>query len=122
MREEGNVGRGAAMAGALATFFGAISASASPEDLFGYGARTSAMGATGTAHASGYEAAWHNPALASGVRAPKLTLGAVGGLLRLDARGAGVPSAEAPAPVKGAVIGAEMPLPLGGILAHRVGL
>ena len=61
-------------------------AAASPEDIFGYGARTSAMGATGTAFAGGYESAWHNPALASDVRAPKLTLGYTGGLFRLDLR------------------------------------
>ena len=80
----------AALAFALATL-AASTASASPEDLFGYGARSSAMGSTGTAFAGGYESAWHNPALASDVGRPKLTLGYTGGLLRLDARGDGLP-------------------------------
>jgi hypothetical protein len=114
--------RGAAVAGAFAAVLGATSASASPEDLLGYGARTSAMGATGTAHATGYEAAWHNPALASGVRAPKLTLGYTGGVLRLDAHGEGLPGRTSSAPVTGTTIGAEVPVPLGGRLAHRVGI
>jgi hypothetical protein len=116
----------ARVATALALAFASTSAptpaAASPEDLFGYGARTSAMGATGTAFAGGYESAWHNPALSSDVHAPKLTLGYMGGLLRLDARGAGLPGRTAAAPVKGTVIGAEIPIPFGGRLSDRVGL
>ncbi len=110
------------MAGALATVLVASSADASPEDLFGYGARTSALGATGTAHATGYEAAWHNPGLASVVRGPKLTLGYTGGVFRLDARGDGLPGRTSAAPVRGTIIGAEIPVPLGGRLAHRLGI
>ncbi len=98
------------------------SAAASPEDLFGYGARTSAMGATGTAFAGGYESAWHNPALASDVGRAKLTLGYTGGLLRLDARGDGLPGRTGSTPITGTTIGAELPLPLGGVLAHRIGI
>ena len=97
-------------------------ASASPEDLFGYGARTSAMGATGTAHAEGYETAWHNPALASGIRAPKLTLGYSGGVLRLDASGQGLPGRTSNDPITGTTIGAEIPIPLGGVLRQRIGI
>jgi hypothetical protein len=110
------------VAGLLATTLFAGFASASPEDLFGYGGRTSAMGATGTAHATGYEAAWHNPALVSVVRAPKLTLGYTGGVLRLDAQGEGLPGRTSSAPIRGTTIGAEIPVPLGGRLAHRVGI
>jgi long-chain fatty acid transport protein len=116
------VAAGASALIAAALTFATSPASASPEDLFGYGARTSAMGATGTAHASGYEAAWHNPALASSVRGPKLTLGYVGGVMRLDAQGDGLPGRTSTSPVKGTVIGAEIPLPLGGKLAHRIGI
>jgi hypothetical protein len=114
-------GRFAAAFVALAASLGAGPAHASPEDLFGYGARTSAMGATGVAHATGYETGWHNPALASETRANKLTLGYLGGLFRLDARQGGVSSPVSPAPVKGALIGAALPIPLGGVLADRVG-
>ena len=116
--------RAAALAFALATLatLAASTASASPEDLFGYGARSSAMGSTGTAFAGGYESAWHNPALASDVGRPKLTLGYTGGLLRLDARGNGLPGRTGSTPIAGTTIGAELPLPLGGALAHRVGI
>jgi hypothetical protein len=100
----------------------AANASASPEDIFGYGARSSAMGSTGTAYAGGYESAWHNPALASDVGRAKLTLGYTGGLLRLDARGDGLPGRTGSTPIAGTTIGAEVPLPLGGVLAHRVGI
>ena len=97
-------------------------AHASPEDLFGYGARTSAMGATGTAFAGGYESAWHNPALASDVRVAKLTLGYTGGVLRLDAKGDGLPGRTSSQAVTGTTIGAEIPLPLGGVFTRRIGL
>ncbi len=110
------------MLGVGASLLAARGAAASPEDLFGYGARTSAMGATGTAHSTGYEAAWHNPALSSVVRVPKLTLGYTGGVLRLDAQGDGLPGRISTAPVKGTTIGAEIPVPLGGRFAQRVGL
>ena len=115
-RHAGALLAGVAIAGVSAR------ASASPEDLFGYGARTSAMGATGTAHAEGYETAWHNPALASGIRAPKLTLGFTGGVLRLGAEGEGLPGRTSTDPFTGTTIGAEIPIPLGGVLRHRLGV
>src|SRR5687768_9302135 len=108
---------GAALSAALVLGIEGREAHASPEDLFGYGGRTSAMGATGTAHATGYETAWHNPALAANTRANKLTLGYIGGVLRLDAVGDRLPGRVSVAPVKGFVIGAEIPVPLGGKLA-----
>lgn len=116
--------RGLALALPLALSLALLSstAAASPEDLFGYGARTSAMGATGTAFAGGYESAWHNPALASDVGRAKLTLGYTGGLLRLDARGDGLPGRTGSTPIAGTTIGAELPVPMGGVLAHRVGI
>ena len=92
-------------------------AGASPEDLFGYGARTNAMGATGTAHASDGEAAWHNPALASGIRSNHLVLGYVAGLQDWLAGDVawyretrryivpGGPGWSAPAPAKAAALG-----------------
>jgi hypothetical protein len=97
-------------------------AKASPEDLFGYGGRTSAMGATGTAHAEGYESAWHNPALASTIRNNKLTLGYGGAVFALDAVGAGLPGRVSTQPAKGLFIGADIPLPLGGKLRDRLGI
>ncbi len=95
---------------------------ASPEDLFGYGSRTSAMGATGTAHAVGYESAWHNPALAHAIRENKLTLGYGGAVFALDAVGPGLRSRVPTVPAKGFFIGGELPLPFGGRLRDRVGI
>ncbi len=62
---------------------------ASPEDIFGYGPRGAAMGATGAASAEGFEAAYSNPALLSSVRRNKLTLGYLGATFGLDAEVAG---------------------------------
>jgi long-chain fatty acid transport protein len=90
---------------------------ASPEDLFGYGGRTSAMGATGAAHAIGYESAGHNPALASTIRENKLSLGYGGGTFALEAGG----RVSTPA-AKGIFAGAALPLPFGGTLADRIGV
>lgn len=112
----------AAGAALVAATLAAGPATASPEDLFGYGGRTSAMGATGTAHATGYETAYANPALASTVRRNKLTLGYSGAVFRVDARGAGLPGRVSVDPAKGILIGAELPVPLGGKLADRVGV
>jgi hypothetical protein len=106
----------------LASAVASRPADASPEDLFGYGARSSAMGATGTAHATGYESAWHNPALGSASRAPKLTLGWLGATFGLDAQGAGLPGRVSTSPAKGTLIGAELPIPFGGHLRDRVGV
>jgi long-chain fatty acid transport protein len=86
---------------------------ASPEDLFGYGARTNAMGATGTAHATDGEAAWHNPALASRIRKSALTIGWQDAVYALPV------DAEA---ARGALVGAGIPIPFGGALHDRVGL
>lgn len=97
-------------------------AAASPEDLFGYGTRTSAMGATGTAHAVGYEAAWHNPALASTIRENKLTLGYGGAVFALDAVGPGLPGRVPTSPATGFFIGGDLPVPFGGRLRDRVGI
>lgn len=107
-----------AIAGSLASG----SAHASPEDMLGYGARTSAMGSTGIAHAAGYETSWHNPALSSNVHTPKLTLGYTGAIFRLDATGVGLPGRASVGPATGTTIGAELPIPLGGVFRHRLGL
>ena len=107
---------------AVGSLLVATTAHASPEDLFGYGTRTCAMGATGTAHAEGYESAFHNPALASDVRRPKLSLGFMGAVFRLDAEGPGLPGRTSQSPAKGTIIGAELPIPFRGKLQDRVGI
>lgn len=97
-------------------------AQASPEDLFGYGTRSPAMGATGIAHARGWETAFANPALASLSRDRALVLGLLGANLRLDVSGASLPGRTREDPVRGVLIGVALPIPLGGVLADRVGL
>ncbi|WP_437282794.1 hypothetical protein WME90_20115 [Sorangium sp. So ce375] len=91
-------------------------AQASPEDVLGFGARASAMGATGAAVAEGYEAVHANPALLSLSRERRLTLGLAGAVFDLRA-GDGRLSY---APLRGSVIGATVPIPFGGSLADRV--
>jgi long-chain fatty acid transport protein len=93
-------------------------AHASPEDLFGYGARAQAMGATGAASAEGYEAAYANPALLSRLRARKLSLGLEGAVFDLKAAGDRISYARA----KGLVIAVDLPIPFGGALEDRVGV
>lgn len=88
-------------------------AAASPEDIFGYGTRTNAMGATGAAHAENGETAFHNPALASRIRHNALTLGFQDAVYSLPV------GAEA---ARGIVMGAGVPIPFGGALRDRVGL
>jgi len=87
-------------------------AAASPEDLFGYGARTNAMGATGTAHADGGDAAWHNPALFSLARQSALSFGFQDAVYSLPV------DAEA---ARGVTLNGAVPLRFGGILRDRFG-
>jgi long-chain fatty acid transport protein len=110
------MGRPLLVAAAFASIaLGAPAALASPEDVLGYGARSSAMGATGAADADGYEAVHGNPALLSLARRRALTLGFEGAVFDLRAR------AKLPyEPLKGSVIGAVLPIPFGGFLKDRV--
>lgn len=95
-------------------------ARASPEDLFGYGAKSLAMGATGAASSDGFEAAYANPALLSRIRQRKLSLGFQGATFDLKATGPGLPGRISYAPAKGVTIGLGLPLPFGGVLRDRV--
>jgi len=118
---------------AIAVTCGAARASASPEDLFGYGAESPAMAGTGTATSSDFEAAYTNPALLSRIRRPKLALGFLGANFDEVASSArAVPPSAGPATgdglpgriedrsARGLDIGADLPIPLGGVLKDRV--
>ncbi len=94
---------------------------ASPEDLFGYGARSPGMGATGPASAEGFEATYANPALLSRLRDRKLSLGWQGATFHLTANGPGLPGLIPYDAAKGVTIGVGLPLPFGGILKDRIG-
>lgn len=96
-------------------------ADASPEDIFGYGPRSPAMGGTGAASSQGFEAAYTNPALLSTLRHKTLTLGFQGGTFDLHADGDTLPGRVPYQPMRGVVIGAGFPIPFGGVLKDRVG-
>lgn len=95
-------------------------AQASPEDLFGWGPRSPAMGGTGAASSSGADAAYTNPALLSRVHHNLLTLGFQGATFDLHADGTGLPGRISTLPARGLVVGAEVPIPFGGILKDRI--
>ncbi len=118
----GIAARGIACVLACAWACAAGEASASPDDLLGIGTRSPAMGATGAASATGFEAVYANPALLSRMREQRLAIGLTGATFHLHARGAnderGRVSSEA---AKGIVIGADVPLPFGGVLKDRLG-
>lgn len=98
------------------------SALASPQDVFGYGPRNTARGATGAADGAGAETTWSNPALLSLSRERELTLGFQAARLDLYARGGNLPGAMHPEPMHGSLIGAVLPIPFGGVLRERVAL
>jgi long-chain fatty acid transport protein len=110
----------AAAAAALGLLSVSADALASPEDIYGYGVHGPAMGGTGAAAATTFEAAWANPALASRFRAMRLSLGMQGATFNLSATPGPAPSV--PGAAAGALIGVELPLPLGGVLRDRIGL
>lgn len=92
-------------------------ARASMLDLFGFGARSSALAGTGTAYATGYEAAYDNPAgLWAGRR--HLSIGVVYGGYNVSLSG----SPYSIDSTSGLLIGGGLPLPLGGILRDRLGI
>jgi long-chain fatty acid transport protein len=114
-----------ALATGLLVFFatvGARTAGASPEDVLGYGNRSPAMGGTGVAYSEGFEAAYTNPALVSRLRQMKLTLGFEAATFSLSANGPGAPGEVPYDSMRGYVIGADFPVPLGGVLKNRIGL
>jgi long-chain fatty acid transport protein len=104
---------------ALGALLGAAprSAQASPEDIFGFGARAAALGQTGAADAEGYEAVYGNPALLSRARERQLTLGYAGAAF--DLRAGSRLSYDA---LHGSIIGATLPLPFGGVLKDRIAI
>lgn len=99
----------------------AARAHASPEDVFGFGPRSSAMGATGAAIGQGYEAVYSNPALLSLSHQRALTLGFVSAAFDLRAQGlTSTNDRLSYGPLHGSVIGATLPVPFGGALKDRI--
>lgn len=110
------IARGSLLCGAL--LLATTTAWASPQDLFGYGARAMAMGGTGAAYADDVGAVFANPAGLSRSHELALTLGLVGSAFWLDHGGAHTPAD----PGAATVIGVTMPIPFGGALRDRVTL
>jgi long-chain fatty acid transport protein len=105
----------------LAIALASLPAAASPEDLFSYGPRSPAMGGTGAASSDGFEAAYTNPALLARIRRERLVLGVETAAFDLHADGPGLPGRISYEPMRAFVIGADVPIPLGGRLRDRIG-
>ncbi len=78
------------------------------------------MAGAGTATSSDFEAAYTNPALLSRIRRPKLALGIMGATFDEVATGDGLPGRVEDRSAHGLDIGADLPVPLGGVLRDRV--
>ncbi len=109
-----------AFAALAAVGFTARDGAASPEDLFGFGSRSAAMGATGPASAEGYEAVFGSPALLAETRQKTITLGLSVARHLLHADVGGNSTTLATDEMKMIHIGAVLPLPLGGVLKDRI--
>jgi long-chain fatty acid transport protein len=86
--------------------------------MFGMGARTPGMGATGVASADGYDATYTNPAGLVGPTNRRLTLGYVHAGYQLSLDGMHHPVDK----TDGLILGADIPIPFGGLLKDRVAL
>ncbi|MFK7989982.1 MAG: OmpP1/FadL family transporter [Sandaracinaceae bacterium] len=91
-------------------------ASASPQDLFGFGGRTSGLSMTGASYANNYEAVFMNPAGLGAVRRRSLSLGALGGNYQLSINGEASPLT----PARGTTIGFTLPFPFEDVLEDRL--
>ncbi|MGZ3422089.1 MAG: OmpP1/FadL family transporter [Polyangiales bacterium] len=104
----------------IALTLAAGSVHAAPQDLFGFGTRSSGMGMTSAASAEDYEAIYGNPGLLAETRDKSLTLGL--GIARHALR-ADTPSQSLTLPtdeMRTIYIGAALPIPFGGALKDRV--
>lgn len=89
---------------------------ASPQDLFGYGSRSSAMAGTGTSFGDDYEAVFSNPAGLSRAARRGLVVGAHGAGYAVSLDGQRF-TIDAP---RATSIGVQLPVPFGGVLANRI--
>lgn len=78
------------------------------------------MAGTGAATSSDFEAAYTNPALLSRIARPRLALGFLGANFDEEAHGDGLPGRIEDRSARGIDIGADLPIPFGGILKDRV--
>ena len=106
---------------ALALFLGTLvlllapcRAHATPQDLFGFGARTPGMAMTGASYVDDFEAVFSNPAGLANARRMALVLGLTGGAYRLRLDGSVMPTDAS----QGITIGFQLPLPFTDELAN----
>lgn len=96
-------------------------ASASPQDLFGYGGRACAMAGLGGAIGDDYAAVYSNPAALSRARDIAFSLGYQGAGFAIDRTvGGGAAQHLQQDLSRGTVIGLALPLPFGGALRDRI--
>jgi long-chain fatty acid transport protein len=94
------------------------SALASEPEMFGMGTRSGGLAGMGAADSEGWEATYLNPAGVVGPKRRRLTVGYVGARYHLSLDGAprDVQSTD------GILIGADLPIPFGGVLRDRVAI
>jgi len=108
---------GRAALAVLALALTAGTAAASPTDLFGFGGRSPAMGQTGVATATDFDAAYLNPAGLADIVHKRVTIGFLYGDFQLKI--GGEPTGTDPA--QAILFGGAVPVPLGGALRDRIG-
>lgn len=91
-------------------------AHATPQDLFGLGARSPAMGMTGVSWSDNWEAVYTNPAGLARIRRREIEVGLGGGVYQLSLDGQRFPIE----PARGLTIGFALPLPFGDVLQDRL--
>jgi long-chain fatty acid transport protein len=99
-----------------AVALGSGTAHASPQDLFGYGGRTTGLAMTGASYAEGYESVFANPAGLGPVRRRALNLGVHGAGFAVNLDG----ERQVLEPARGMTIGFALPLPFGDVLEDRL--
>lgn len=93
-------------------------AAASPQDLFGYGARTPGLAMTGVSYADSYEAVYANPAGLARIDDNRLSAGLHVASFETEVNG----EPFQVDPSRGFTLGLELPLPFGGLLEDRLAL
>ncbi len=91
-------------------------ARATPQDLFGYGARGQALGMTGTSYADNFEATYWNPAGLSRAKRQGIFMGLQGQVMDVRLDGSRFPVENG----RGMIIGFHLPVPFGGGLKDRL--
>ncbi|NUP09045.1 MAG: hypothetical protein HOW73_23590 [Polyangiaceae bacterium] len=106
----------AAVAGMMAASMAFVApAHASPQDVLGYGARSSAMAGAGVAFGEGFETVYTNPSLLSLSKNKELDFGFTGAVFQLEANGPlGTDGLAA------GVLGGVLPIPLPDPVGDRI--